>query len=731
MSIVFNKLKVENRFDISFENWLENNKIVFSNEGFIDIYAPNGVGKSSLAKALSKQIKSEYEFEYDGKKYTEKSKESPILVIDDFFFRNIATRDNEKLSDYILGSQISKELELKEKIEKSTRNIKDEMISFIKQEYNIKSKDSCLTLYLKNDSLSKLINSIANVRDKGKSYLAKDLIELGPNLVMNEKKEIDINKFNFVKENIGGNDSIIKSIIEFSIINIKYIKGFNKLDINNDAINILNKHKGITTCIFEDTHTLPNDIKEKLENNKNLIMEQLNDNQKKIVNEIFELKDDPINIKEIFNMSFELGDSSKITELIEEIKAIVFQLENEIIEKYIKLVNDFGIKKDYDEYVKMIEKKIELSEEDEMLLEDIIKNCINKEVKLVRDENKNIIFTIENNNIIGKSRQELPLSTGEQNFISLYFELLSAKNSDKEIIIIDDPISSFDSIYKNKIIYSIIKVLALKKKVIILTHNINTIKLMHHQYKNCFNLYLLINENNGENGFIKINRKLQSNDKLQDMDFMLEIKNVISLFSEADLNVDIKEKEQFLLSLIPFMRSYSNLLIEDDDTYKFLCKLMHGYENDKVDINEKFNKLFKVDLLKRKYEIGVEDILKIDIADEIIDKIQYPILNRTLYHNLNYLKLRLLVENTLYNIDKTKMNWSDNPTLHNVIEKYLKNNKEIKNKLLSKKTLLNEFNHFEYDMCLFMPSLDISDSKLKEESQDIQNICEDIKNNGI
>ena len=730
MDIVFKKLKVDNRFANSFENWTKNNVISFSNDGFIDIYAPNGVGKSSLARALNNENKSEYEYEYNGKQYTEKSKESPVLVIDDFFFRNIATRDNEKLSDYILGSQIAKELKLKEKIETSTKKVKDDIISYLKKEYNIKSKDSCLCGYIKNDSLKKFINALSNAQDKGKNYSADNLTKLTSEFVLNENKKIDSNKFNYIKDNIGGKESIIKSIIDFDTNNIKLIHGFSKLDINNDAINILNKHNGITKCIFEDKHVLPDDIKEQLENNKNLIIKQLDENQKKIINAIFELGDNPFNIKDTFNNSFELGDSTKVEELITEMKEIILQIENEIIKKYIQLVKDTELEKDYSKYNKIIEKKIELSEDDEMLLKDIVENCINKKVKLTRDDNKNIIFTIEDNNFIGKSRQELPLSTGEQNFISLYFDLLSAKNSDKEIIIIDDPISSFDSIYKNKIVYSIIKVLANKKKVIILTHNINTIKLMHHQYKNCFNLYLLNNEKDGDNGFIQINKKEQSSETLQDMDFMLEIKNVISFLKSQEINTDLKDKEQFLLSLIPFMRSYSNLLLSDD-LYKKLCKLMHGYENDKVDINEIFKKLFDVDLLQSQYEINVEDILQIDIKDEIINKTKYPILNRTLYHNLNYLKLRLLVEHTLYNTDTNKMDWTKYPTLHNIIEKYLKNNIDLKNKLLSKKTLLNEFNHFEYDMCLFMPSLDISDNKLKEERDNIISICDDIKNKGI
>ena len=91
MSLKFRKLVVGNRFSNTFENWIEDNEIVFSNKGFIDIYAPNGVGKSSFAKALKKEIISEYEYEYNGVIYTEKSKETPVMIIDDFFFRNIVS----------------------------------------------------------------------------------------------------------------------------------------------------------------------------------------------------------------------------------------------------------------------------------------------------------------------------------------------------------------------------------------------------------------------------------------------------------------------------------------------------------------------------------------------------------------------------------------------------------------------------------------------------------------
>jgi wobble nucleotide-excising tRNase len=58
------------------------------------------------------------------------------------------------------------------------------------------------------------------------------------------------------------------------------------------------------------------------------------------------------------------------------------------------------------------------------------------------------------------------LSNGEQNFLSLAFELLKAKNSTCKLIVLDDPISSFDSIYKNKLAYAILSFLSSKKTLI-------------------------------------------------------------------------------------------------------------------------------------------------------------------------------------------------------------------------------------------------------------------------
>ena len=47
-------------------------------------------------------------------------------------------------------------------------------------------------------------------------------------------------------------------------------------------------------------------------------------------------------------------------------------------------------------------------------------------------------------------------------------------------------------------------------------------------------------------------------------------------------------------------------------------------------------------------------------------------------------------------------------------------------RLTSKKTLINEFNHFEGNLSIFQPAIDISDKTLKSEKEDILKFIEEI-----
>ena len=47
--------------------------------------------------------------------------------------------------------------------------------------------------------------------------------------------------------------------------------------------------------------------------------------------------------------------------------------------------------------------------------------------------------------------------------------------------------------------------------------------------------------------------------------------------------------------------------------------------------------------------------------------------------------------------------------------------------LTTKKTLLNEFNHFEGNMSIFQPAVDITDRILKEEKEKIEQFIQGLK----
>lgn len=206
---------------------------------------------------------------------------------------------------------------------------------------------------------------------------------------------------------------------------------------------------------------------------------------------------------------------------------------------------------DFDEHARLTSMQPRLESEELLFIENVISENIGKNITIVRDEenDKNYKLKIGNKDLLGTERKQMELSTSEQNFISLAFELLYARHSDKEYIIMDDPISSFDSVYKNIIAYCIIKFLENKKQVI-LTHNTDLIRLLDVQLNNCFNLYILNNVEDGENGFIPVSEKEKK--------ILINLHELIALFQNKgnELMGAIHDKKQFLMSMIPFMRGY-------------------------------------------------------------------------------------------------------------------------------------------------------------------------------
>lgn len=704
----FYKIKKEKIFTNDFETFIKNNKIAFSNVGISVIYAPNGVGKTSLSKVLNCEEGSEFDAKFGTVVANEKLNEL-FHVISDQNSRHIIQGETE---EFLLGDDVRKEFELKKEIDNVITEIfENKLPKILKDTFNISKAKSTVINLLEDNELKKYISDIANNKSRGKGISIEEFTQKIKFLKTCNIEDYSEDKFNYYIKDIESKESIINKITKITESDIRENQKVEEIEENTIAIEILSKYSHKKQCIVCDNTNMPNDLLNKKKENKDNVFAQLNETEKYIINEIIEnIKiEDPFNIKEKLVQTIKSGNKEilhQLTKEFEEYKNILNQRINNLFAN--NLLNENLIKK-IEEYYEMIKTKPELSDEDILYIQEIINNNIDKEISLERDQNNNLKLMLNKSEFIGKEREELNLSTGEQNFISLTFELLKAKNNSKPIIVLDDPISSFDSIYKNKIVYSISKFLE-NKKQIILTHNTDLIRLLEVQRKDCFNLYLLNNIEGQENGFIEVTDK--------EKNIMIFIPELLDFIRD---NIDgyIKNESLYLYSLIPFMRGYAKF-IGDTELKNKLTTLMHGYFNDKINITDIYNKLFNKNIATS-YEISVDDILGIDINNIDVLNSDYPLLNKTLKHSLSYLYLRLLVERKL--VTKFGINTKKYDNLGSIIlQAYNGNDKTNVTKrvfLISKKTLLNEFNHFEGNMSIFQPAIDISDYTLQKEKKDI------------
>lgn len=515
--------------------------------------------------------------------------------------------------------------------------------------------------------------------------------------------------------------------------------GFNanidEIEKSDDALYILKKYSNQTSCIVCDNL---NFSALSLYERKSILRKQsydsLSSELKQVMDEIInniELKsNDPFSIRENLLEFIKTGDIDILNNLKDQIKYYIEIVTKLVEQEFISMFNDSDLDAYFDEYANLLESQPILDNEELMLINEVVNENIGPEITIVRDENngRNFRLLLDGKAFLGgdvveKNQKPLKLSTGERNFISLAFELLLARHSEKDFVVLDDPISSFDSVYKNKIAYCIIKFLE-KKKNIILTHNLDLIRLLEFQNSGCFNLYLLSNHAGGQNGFIKINdveKKL-----------LINLHDLIKFFKNGDPNATLKEcildKRQFLMSMIPFMRGYAHIMCTEDDIYSDLSEIMHGYSDGSVDVAHIYYRLFGVQLLEC-CEVSVNDILTIDCnAVVTVNPDCVPLLAETLKQSLLYYHLRMMVENTIVRLFPQTLHENEDTMLGQILQRAFKCNhmdtdyeRKMEHRIYftSRKTLLNEFNHFEGNLNIFQPAIDIEDSALQKEVEDI------------
>ena len=702
MSIVFSKIKNGSIFAQDFDPFIVNNSIDFPpQEKIAVVYAPNGTGKTSLTKVLGDAQNTEVEFTYNGNTYQTGSE--IFYIISDQNNRNIISGDTQ---EFFLGSDIRREFELQGQVTKEREEIINEIVKVLKGNYSISAGSSPLITLIHDEGLRNFVKACANSKSRCKDYSDEDLVILLRSLTVQALSDFEEGKVLFIKTDLANSSPIISKIEAIVGTVIAPNANVCVIEENNEAIRILNHFHG-NQCIVCDSKIADRDaLLKRKEAQKNTTLNALSNEAKEAIEGAINLvpENDPFGIKQCLLNALAEGNDSTIITLLDEVNVYKEIFVRLLINELISIRDHSDLLLHYDELLQLRASNPEITEEDSLYIKEIISNSMDKSLEVIRDANNRLKICLSNNEFLGKSRDELPLSTGEQNFLSLSFEFLKAKNSTKPVVVIDDPISSFDSIYKNKVAYAISKMLHDKERVI-LTHNTDLIRLLHGQFNNSYNLFLLNNTDGETNGFIKIANK--------ERDMLVNLYSLLKAF-KTEIPKHVVDIELFLISMIPFMRGYAHLLFEKE-LYTNLTELMHGYKTGVIDVAKAYSDLFDSHPeLPSSYEISVPDILSKNIDGvDILDSNEYPLLNRTLQHSLMYLCLRLRVEKEL--VSKFSINTDHMDQVRARI------------RLTSKKTLINEFNHFEGNLSIFQPAIDITDDALRREKDDIMAFIRELQ----
>lgn len=710
MLITIKSLSKESIFCPEYKTLTTNNIINVKNKNIAVIYGPNGTGKTSFSKVLSQD--GEYEIDINGTNYTHVD-DAIAHVISDQNDRNIIEGETQ---DFILGDNIKREYELKTLIDNGFEQLFTATLpKTFKDNFSIKTKKSPFEHLITDETIKNYVSDIANTKSKGKEIDRDEFINYISSLTPVEIAESDPIKLRFFISEYSKKESAIKSILEHQFEMNEAEKHIVHYEEKTDAISIIEKYSHMSDCLVCDSaidtknqlqiKTLQRDESiAKLDKATKIIAEQIINTQS---------SSDPFLIKDKLRTALNSNDKTEIDLLIEELTSyqeLYFPLiSNEIIEQ----TSTTNLKEYIEEYQELKKEQPKFGSEDILFIENFLNDCLERKISLSRDGNGNLKLLLGEAEFLKKERQKLNLSNGEQNFLSLAFELLKAKNVDNNLIILDDPISSFDSIYKNKIAFAILKILS-NKKAIILTHNTDLIKLLEHQQKNCLNLYYFNNTIGENNGFIEINPN--------EVKLLLYIHEFLN-FLRKDVKNEIVDERNFIVAISPFLRGCCQIFgfVEQKNE---LTKLMHGYETTKINLTEIFNKVLGEGVVDQEHILSAEDIIDFDHNNLIgLSPDNYPLLSKTLTHTLNYLFLRLCVEKKL--VDTFNVNTNQSDMLTNIISASFKGNGEaaVSNRVffMSRKTLLNEFNHFEMDMNIFQPAIDISNSSLEKEKVAILN----------
>ena len=591
------------------------------------IFGYNGIGKSSIYKYL----KNKYN-EYDYLDY-EDTKES--------FLKN--------KKEVVIGARIQTITKLKNEIEQLKQNNDVEGI-LKKYDYNSQAKAKKVSNELANIQKTKGIEQIT---------LEKTKLDYVSNILYEEIKKDFFDNYKAIKEiaNIKDEMELLK--------NVYMDQAYQAL------INSIDDHE--TTCPACNTKGIHN-LKE-IFNQKKKIYEECNKSlfgnfkfsnnieQEKQIEKLIKLAID-FDGKEIAELIICDVNNERRSNIIENLKQI--EEKNKEIEKMQEKLQKYytNIKKE--------EKDIKLYFENRFDIE-----------KLEFDDNENKI-------IVTFKRNVDTYSEGEIHLIILLFKLYEFKINDSDILIIDDPLTSYDLINQYKTLFEIVNTASAEKKILIFTHNIEMINIINSQDSGTFR-YQYIEK--------YLNKLYLKNIDMNATGSILSLNNLLDLDSEKYLKLLIEREK------------------EENDEYH---KVFH-YDNSYILQDSEFNGLTNEYFVNLIENFSPDDINNMTFSQNTFNKIIYMCAIRVWIEKKFYEAIKEDKE-TLRKITGKQFSEKVNVLLPRnsnslLIHEYPNVTRTF---LMSKKVMLNQNEHYQSQIIPFNYALNISLDELVNEINEIK-----------
>ena len=282
-------------------------------------------------------------------------------------------------------------------------------------------------------------------------------------------------------------------------------------------------------------------------------------------------------------------------------------------------------------------------------------------------------------------------STGEINLMTFVICMLEFMSNDKECLIIDDPLSSYDIPNQYKIIYEIASANNTNKNILVFTHNINTINIANSQHNGLFDYDILEKRKNtlyiNNIGYHAKDSIISIDNLLDNLDASYPHKKYLELLMKKDTWDDSIPDE------------YQNHLIFHYD--EPFAKNIDGYN---------YNNDYLFNLIEQYDETTLDNT---NYIENTANKIIYTA------------ALRIWIEKQFYDITNNDPSLHEKefgPKINDMFEngRWTGSSKVTKEYLMSKKVMLNQHIHQKSQEMPFYFALNLSLDDVAKEIADIK-----------